>query len=1593
MIKSKKIKLNRIIKKYSKKKRKNIQKINQKGGSGPPNYKYKYKITFEIKRDTNGDWGDANLYEKIKPYEDKSKPYDWIFPLVRNGLADLVQSGVPFLAGGAYLGFSISGLPALISAGFGGAVSVIGGGYLLLIGAIAFAVYGIAKYIGLIPSKDKTNDYKKWMAEYFNNVKKFDWGEENTYCKKKACLTKDGGAAEQVISPTPNIYIDYNIINEVKRRIKLINEKTKILPMEKDIELEAVAKTFKTTKTNLSIIDQRFDNIEILDNIWYYPTCYGYNDKSYKGKCKDKVCDEALLIPKGLINITRITDNTYGHQIPQKTIWKKGPKIGEGSSGKLENSGSKITADKAAHIRVKKYSDKRSKLCIGKWIEYENDRIIFINDMALYKGKYNPTINIKKFLKESKDNANKEKIEKQRLERAMQTANQEIRDAEAKKLEDEERLKKGKEITAARDEVTSLKKALMQAKAEGASAEEIQKIQDKLTLAEEKLNNLDPPTNTSTNKLDVNEEEIYDVIKKQIDNVRDIDLWVMSIFKACNLIKSDTTINKTNNFVNELLDMYQVDDKSKHIVKVFTDPPHPERQQHRTKIPIDTNNINSINYFINWKNTNKSGWVINWNDDTIQKINKLENEKQMYEKELNEISTTPAAAASPATAADAAAATGASPATGAAATAAATGASSASPATGAAGAAAAATGASSASASAASGSDPVSNIKTKLNIIKESIIKLKEKKINEYELKENTEFKLILDIWTREKRGSSRRERWKNITSNLHKNENDEDINIENHPIFKILNSDAIKLKCLSLKEDHNIELEAERIRNQYEKNKNSFVEENLVVSTSKEENNIKRIELENSWWLQNCYNDNGINSGYNKLYSLLLNELIISNKKQIVKDFFPKKIENILTLENKNDEISKYTNSIQTIDFIGINYINNLINEGMIGKDTKNLPENLIRKSLASSVKNKNLIDIILFEEEYSNIKGKDIKLAIDLVDGEVNKPSNFIIAKNIIYLIIQDYNEFEKWKVQTLTCNISFNNNDLIKKWNNAKIMSNIDLSPLPNEDEKKSTESFECINRIIGSWNNIANTATKTLKNLSDAIGITKEEIILDSKITFSDFVQELLKLFSSINKEKPIENYKHYIIFFKVLNYLFPNIFTITLTAPYVKSKNFDPPNKEFNTLMFSKLIEKYKGYVGYHESSSSLYNKEVWSNIIWLYYIAKDSKASADLREQTNMSQYANIKESILINLVHKYLFEAIDYILDKFNMVDNICFVIDDYRKQFDNGKGDFAKLCNKISTNIEYIDNSHLYFDDKDKNKKAKMAEKDNFNLLKKDGDKNETYFIKEIVSYMHILYQLKRFWSKDNIDSINTKYESYIGASATANILDESAPVSDVSKKLLRTWLWAQCGSYDKDQTAFNTKNVGLFAKLGWNIPKSISLSGIKVIDFINIDIFKEFLKEYKSPYKTALTGTGDHIKKLNKHIEVMNDFFNTSKNKDESDNFKKIIDKKMYTINYLNNNFNHKKIEMHKYSKMILAINMVNPLNLPKDITKTITADAAADTQKYIQQLFDENDDLSATNEIDKLSGKVVAAAPAPAAAQGGGGIYKYHKIEVE
>ena len=91
-------------------------------------------------------------------------------------------------------------------------------------------------------------------------------------------------------------------------------------------------------------------------------------------------------------------------------------------------------------------------------------------------------------------------------------------------------------------------------------------------------------------------------------------------------------------------------------------------------------------------------------------------------------------------------------------------------------------------------------------------------------------------------------------------------------------------------------------------------------------------------------------------------------------------------------------------------------------------------------------------------------------------------------------------------------------------------------------------------------------------------------------------------------------------------------------------------------------------------------------------------------------------------------------------------------------------------------------------------------------------------------------------------------------------------------------------------------------------------------------------------------------------------------------------MYTINYLNNNFNHKKIEMYKYSNINSVMDGKN-----KDITKTNTKEAAEDAQKYTQQLFDENDDLNDIDKIETLSAKVATG--------GGGDNSKYYKIEVE
>jgi hypothetical protein len=1495
MAKSSKIRLNRIIKKYSKKKKKHIHhkheayKIQSGGASNPPT-KVNYKVTFEfdrIKDSSEGIWTEPKMTMICQKFDNE------LTKIVEESVSLTTTSslGVVGMIGATVLGIGTGGI------------------------GLGLLRAGIAVSGGLVYN----NEQKKKIKKLKNGLENFEW------CKKY-------DSTKQTMVDAKGLHDLYlaNEINEGEQEASVSGNSDYVKIINYPGLLTEVETKEKSYITDLSL--------QPLSTKWYFPTCYDYNEKTdscdIKGDNKNgDACDEALIIPHGLINLTKITDNSYGHQIPKKIVWRKKTT----SSGA---SDTQMTLEKAAQKQVNFYIQERGKKCKQQWKQYEIDRINNINDCALVKGKYNPTIDIGEFLKKSqlKSKAKKEK---------------------------KERLKNGLSGLTKKETVSASSAAANSSSAADKSKKD-KKEEPQISPKEQKMNE--------------------DEINTQIKTCEDIDLMIISILTATNIMSNSKLENK--DFVDSFIANYfDTDNNKKKNLTEF------EIEIELTdSISINSKNINTLYFKQNWENTNKKGWVIDWNKEHILEIlrlNDLIKTQNMKIKGLSEEDKIKYNTDNP------------------------------------------------------NFQFEIINMVTKRDNLQSSFSYMNETVINK--INNN----LINKIVYKTSEGSNTV--LYGIDGPLDKPSivpTNNDLIVPNKDIdahlfskvFEEYKEGTLIITCIKSPIDIDLDDIIEKTKENLIINRNSYIEESSLKSKNDSEKEVLKYLAKHTWYKQ-YYNSpkKDINHGFNTLYSYLLHSLLDSENivfedetknrtknYELFKENFPKQVKSILNYDEKNNIMIDYSNKYRDdsiYDFIGYTYINESV-ENTEKKKLPEIPKDIVRISLSKLASmndstSQEVIDVILFEEHYAKKQYIMITNAKLLLNSEgINNPSLIQIAKKVMFLTLQDHNEYLIWRNGIdNSCSMSMSENDIRKQWEEWK--DSLMLQPKKEPDELDESGSFIGSAKLF--YDKVKKKAKSSINTLVKTVGIVKTEPImeLNPDFSFKEFVKDTLSNLNKLNDkdfQKPAQHLHEY-IFKSILHHIFPDMikkneqaFTFDLKlneyteelvdekattkqnaaaatqAPKVKPASiisseeiiqmaeFEKATIEvrkaaigkssvkdrfdfmlkLKTRMFDNLYKKYKVYV-------SKKDDQKWKQKIWIYFISDEFKeAKSDTSQVTpptlNTENYIILKDILLINLVHKYLFEAIDFIIDKFKLVDGKCFIIQNYINHFNypniNKPNNFVTLCNKVSEHINTIDCSHLYPSDKKKQKEGQNASK----LIKKElkiGSKEVLVKDeKNIIKYMRILYELKRYWSDYNLNKIEDM--------AITNLFNETP-----YKHSFITFLWAQ---RDINSNKLGFSGVGLFNKLEWHIPNDIKLTGIRRIDLIYKENIINLKQTYKDKGKTDETETYSkilndiHCKELIDHMTIFNYVFTYNMDEIEPSKVdelrKKCIDiinkNPMYSVKYLNI-LNSPKLD----------INIFNDTLMEKDISDVESAELVDISSTSVSDKT-ETETYEELKEEDEMSG---------------------------
>jgi len=1537
MTKSNKIRLNRIIKKYSKKKKKHIHhkheayKI-QSGGAEQHPEKANYKVTFEfdrIKDSKEGIWGEPKMTMICQKFDTE------LNTIIKESVAGMTKYGQ-------------NEVDLAITSSIG-AVSMIGT-TVLGIGTAGLGLGLLGAGIGVYGAITYNNDKKKKIETLKNGLENFEWCKK--YDSNKNMVDAKG---------FHELYLETEGINAGKEKVEAISGNSDYV---KIINYPGLLK--EIDKIDNSYITDF--SLQPLSTKWYFPTCYDYNQKTdscdTKGGNKNgDACDEALIIPHGLINLTKITDNSYGHQIPKKIVWR--PK----KESKGGPSDTQMTLEKAAQKQVNAYIQERGKKCNQQWKQYEIDRINNINDCALVKGKYNPTIDIADFIKKSQLKAKAIKDKKEQIKNGLSGITK-------------------KEAAAASADAASADAA---SGANTSKKEEKEKEEKKISPQEQKLN----------------EEEM----NKMVKTCEEIDLMIISILTATNIMDNSKVENK--DFIDSFIANYfNIDNNKKENLNEFE-----IKIELSDSLSINSKNINTLFFKQNWENTNKKGWVIDWNKEHILEIlrlNELIETQNMKIKGLSEEDTIKYNTDNP------------------------------------------------------NFQFEILNMVTKRDNLQTSFSYMNEnviKKINN---------NLITKI-VHENPGGSIVSIYGDITNSGELDKpsilpTNNDLIVPNKEIDKHLFITSLQeivkkgrgdrffnpkekkgnLIITCIKSPINIDLDdiIEQTKEKLTTIRNDYIEESLLKSNNDSEKEVSKYLGKYTWYKQ-YYNSpkKDINHGFNTLYSHLLHKLLEpnnivfedetknrENNYNLFKKSFPKQVNSILNSQNKNEIMSDYSKKYSddaTYDFVGYTYINEYV-ENTEKKKLPEIPKDIVRISLSKLASmndstSQEVIDAILFEEYYSKKQHNMITNAKLLLNSEgINNPSLIQTAKKVLFLTLQDHNEYLKWRNSIdNSCSMTMSENDIRKQWEEWKDSLTLQPKKLPTDEELDESGSFIGSAKLF--YNKVKTKAKSSIAKLVDTVTSVKAEPImeLNPDFSFKEFVKDTLSNLNNLNTKKP-KKLIHEYIFKSILQHIFPDMITKNMTDPnaptfdlnlraytqtlvdekakkkstaananaakapkdkptgtissdeIIKMAEFEKATIEVNKAnigtdtaqarfkimkklkkrMFENLYTKYKVYV-------SKKDDQKWKQKIWIYFISdeyKNDKSDTSIDPSTdqftvNIKNYIKLKDIILINLVHKYLFEAIDFIIDKFKLIDGQCFIIQNYINHFNypniNKPNNFVTLCNKVSEHINTIDCSHLYPSDKKKQKEGGYASKS----IKKELKIGQTDVLakeeKNIIKYMRILYELKRYWSDYNLNKIEDM--------AITKLFQDTQ-----YKQSFITFLWAQ---RDINSNKLGFSGVGLFNKLEWHIPNDINLTGIRRIDLIykeNIINLKQF---YKGKSQKSTTATYSkifndiHCKELIDHMTIFNYIFTdamTGVDTGKLESLRKkcidIINKNpMYSVNYLS---------ILKSPK--IDINMFNAKVMEEEVTaikKAVLVDISADT---VSDKLDVDGSFEELKEEEEMSG---------------------------
>ena len=1397
MAKSNKIRLNRIIKKYSKKKKKHIHNKHethkiQSGGTPNPK-KANYKVTFEFDRvkDLNGK--KKNIWSKPKMTMVCQK-----FDADLNAIIDESVSGFNTYSSIAKAGTKVVGTVVLGGAiGMTVATGGLGGGLIAAaatssVGTVAAAAtavgatsYNIGKYFYDADVKEKTEKIQKTLDD-------FNWCSGKGLHEFQQYMTGSG-----------------DLLNVVPEYIKVINYPELF---------ETLSKGTSHATSGIQYIQQY--SFQPLNTTWYFPTCYNYNEMEDSCEGDDNIdgdaCDDALLIPHGLINLTKITDNCYGHQIPKKIVWKKI------ASGKPTDT--KMALELAAQKQVDSYIQIRDKQCRQQWKQYEVDRINSINDCALVKGKFNPTIDVASFLKKSQLLSKAKKEKKERLKNGF--LNIEKKTAAAKQ--------------SAAD--ASAKKSAADASAKNSADAETDTQKESVVAI-------------NPNEQKLNEEDM----ELQVISCQEVDLMIVSILMSVNIIESNKPENK--DFIDTIISNYfKSDSDNKKNLKEFE-----IKVELNESVLFNEENIKNLYFKQNWENNQKKGWVIDWNKEHILNILELDESIENFKKKNTESKKKKEELISK----------------------------------GINGVEEKKEGAEADDLEYPDWQKQLNTLVIERDKLKKSYSYMNDNVIDK--IKNNLITKIsysnpldktveILYGGQEAVDGVSGANHGQLDSPKIVPNNNDLTVinqDIDTHTFITLL-TEKVKgtgsLTFTCIKSNVNIDLDAiiEKTKEKLIKERNEYIEESLLKASNDAEKDVLQYLTEHNWYKQYQNSSNkGINYGFNKMYFFLLHNLLDENNivfeennirtanYNSFKESFPKKVLTILEHQDKiefmGDYSKKYSEDL-IYDFMGYDYLN----EHVMDTEKVKLPQipgDIIRKKKATKASlnittSQEVIDAILFEEYYAKKQYNIITNATLLLNSEgINNPSLIQIAKKIIFITLQDHNEYEIWKNNIDTsCEMAMSENDIRKQWEEVK--DNLVLQPKVIPTINNDTESF--IGSGVLAYTNVKKKAQKAitnsitlLKDVAETIGLKKKDPIIEINpdFSFKEFVKDTLSNLNKLNEKEEKKTFIHFHLFNSILQHIFPDMKsnpTGSSTSPPTEfGINFNTETEtttvttkamnELKTNMFNTLYNKYKLYV-------SQKNNPKWKQTFWVYSISYDFKQKGTAG-QRNKEKYIILKDIILINLVHKYLFEAIDFIIDKFKLIDGKCFIIQNYINNFNDTKtsNSFVILCNKISNYSNIIDCAQSYPSDDKKQKESGKASKSIKKLLKA-GDKE--VLIKEeknIIKYMQILFELKRFWSNYNLKKIEDM--------ATKTPIFNTSK-NDYDKQSIITFLWAQ---RDIKSSMLQFSGVGLFTKLEWYIPNDIKLTCIRTIDLV----YKENIIKLKDFYITK-----DATLKTTTYLQILED-----------------------------------------------------------------------------------------------------------------------------